>query len=416
MLRGMTTLSRSTKVRFLCGDQKTTWNALFATYLMATNILSTPGLDAEFLRGATITVEKLMHYREQRIQQAEHPFLSILQMFRHAECTDPRDKVYAPLCVASLDVRRYIRPDYGNKTALDVYTEVVQYCLTQPEHELDFLGFSKYEKKAQVANTPRGGTSPWPSWVPDFSSSLDLVPVPKVLHVQEKLDGRRVTAYDKRGLPNVNGPTIAAYRPLGDAPSRSFIENNKLHVSGVLVDVLKDIIHNKGPDMEATRAIAREKGSRWAFESSYKYPTGGTWADAINRTIVLEVVYDYMGRPSERGGRHDSAFLKKPRSELSLTEYRYQMNMNRARTKALTSRNLGFGQKRYSLTIPDTAEIGDTIWALSGGQALYILRKVNPSRGQYLFIGECYAHGLMDGEIVRMLRAGEANMEEVALI
>lgn len=386
-----------------------------AAYLIATNILTTPELDSTFLTGATQAVAKLLHFRDQRLQHVQHPFLSILQMFRHAECTDPRDKVYAPLCVASHDVRQYIRPDYGNKTILDVYTDVVRYSLTQSGHCLDFLGFAKYQKRAQMV--PQGRRYTWPSWVPDFSASLDLVPIPKVLYVPEtKSDGRRIAALDKRGVPNLNGPTTAAYSPLGDASSRSFIENSELHVSGVFIDVLKDVIQDKGPDMEAVRAVAREKGRQWAVESNHKYPTGGTWADAINRTIVLDLVYDYMGRPSERGGRHDSAFLKKPRAELTLTEYRYQLNMKTARTNAFISRNLGFSRKKYSLIIPDTAEKGDSIWALSGGQALYILREANRGSKQYTFIGECYVHGLMDGEIVRMLRVGEANMEDISLV
>jgi hypothetical protein len=323
------------------------------------------------------------------------------------------------LCVAPEDVRQWIRPDYGNKTTLDVYTDVVRYCLAQLGHELDFLGFAKYEKDAQTVDTPQGPRSALPSWVPNFSASLELVPIPKVLHVPENaayLDKRRFAAYDKSAIPNLNGPTIPAYSPLGDAPSRTFIEDRELHVSGVFIDVLKDIIPNKGPDTEAVRAVGVGKGRQWAVESNHRYPTGGTWVDAINRTVVLDVVYDYMGRPSERGGRHDSAFLKKERSELTLTEYRYQMNMRVARTNAVCSRNLGFSRKKYVLMIPDTAEVGDVIWALSGGQALYMLREATRESKQYTFIGECYVHGLMDGEILRMLRVGEAHMEDISLV
>lgn len=409
-------LPYSTKVKFLCGDQKTNWHALGATQVIATNILATPDIDSKFLAGAAQFFTKLLQFRSQRVQHVPWSFLHILQMFRHTECFDPRDKVYAPLCLAPDDVHQYITPDYGNKTILDVYTDVVRYCLTQPGHDLDFLGFAMHQKEAQAVETPQGVKSDLPSWVPNFSASLDLVPIPKVLHVPEDLDRKRVVYFDRGAIPNHNGQKIAAYSPLGDAPSKSFIEGNELHVSGVYIDVLKDIIPDKGPDVEAVRAFARERGRRWAIESGHMYPTGGSWADAINRTIVLDVVYDYLGRPSERGGKHDAEFLKKPRAKLSLTEYRYQMNMRVARINAFTSRNLGLSQKLYALVIPNTAVIGDAIWALSGGQALYILRPVNRELNQYSFIGECYAHGLMDGEIVRMLHTGEAKVEDISLI
>ena len=384
---------------------------------MAKNILAIPGMDSSFLTGATQSFEKLLQFRDQRIQHTQSPsFLTTLQMFRHTECSDPRDKVYAPLCVAPEDVRQWIRPDYGNKTTLDVYEDVVQYCLTQPGHELDFLGFAKYDRQTQTIDILEGLKSTLPSWMPNFSAALDLIPIPKVLHVPQNHNTRHLTLYDKSGIPDPSGPTTSAYNPLGDTASRSFIEHNVLHVSGVHLDFLKDIIPNISPDMEAARAVARDKGAQWAVESNHKYPTGGTCVDAINRTKVLDVVYDYLGRPAERGGIYDNAFAEKSRGELSLTEYRYQMDMNVAKTSALTSRNLGFSRKWYYLIIPNTAEIGDSIWALSGGQALYILREVDRELMQYHFIGECYAHGLMDGEVVRMLRVGEASMVDISLI
>ena len=35
---------------------------------------------------------------------------------------------------------------------------------------------------------------------------------------------------------------------------------------------------------------------------------------------------------------------------------------------------------------------------------------------QYMFIGESYVHGLMDGDVVRRLKLGEVKMEDFSLI
>ena len=415
-IEGVTAMPSSSKVRFLSGDQDTSWPEINATSIVASTITTTPGIDAQFLVGALKSVDKLRGFRGQRLQHVHWSFLDILQMFRHTECLDPRDKVYAPLCLAPDDVLHYIRPNYASKTIFDVYADVVGYCLTQPGHELDFLGHTIYQEGAQAVVTPQGVKSVLPSWVPNFSASLNIFAIPKNLYVPENVGRKGLTFYDKRGITSNKEAPIAAYNPLGNAPSRSFIMDSKLCVSGVYLDVLQDIIKNTGPDLEAIRAAAREQGFKWATASKHKYFTGESYVDAMNRTAVLDLVYDEKGRPSERGNKVDYAFLRKPRDELSLAEYRYQMNMRTAQVTAAALRDLGSSQKLYLLMIPNTAMVGDLIWALAGGQALYILRSMNQETNQYRFIGECYAHGLMDGEIVRQLTLGEVRMEDISLV
>lgn len=195
-------LPHSSKVRFLCGDQETNWPEVGTTTMVAKTILSTPGIDSKFFMGAQKAVDKLVNFRSQRIQHLLVSFLATLQMFRDTECFDPRDKVYAPLCLAPDDVRHYIRPDYSSKTVLDVYRDVVRYYLAQPGHNLDFLGYALYQGEAPVVETPQGVKSILPSWVPNFSVSLDIFPVPKTLHVPENMDRKAVVFYDRRGVPS----------------------------------------------------------------------------------------------------------------------------------------------------------------------------------------------------------------------
>jgi hypothetical protein len=410
------------KVKFICGDQETNWDELVIANVVASKILGTSGIDSGFLLGIRDSAEKLAIFRGRRVQHIYRSFLDSLQMFRHTSCSDPRDKVYAPLCLAPDDVRHFIQPDYDSKTVLDVYMDVVQYYLAQPGHELDFLGYALYQDGAQVvempksAKWPEGVKSTLPSWVPNFSANINLAPIPKILHVPEEPQLPRFKWYDRHDTPRNNETLVAAYRPLGDTPSRSFIEGNTLSVSGVYIDFLKDIIPETGPNPEAIQATAREKGRKWAVDSKHKYLTGESFGDAIQHNCVLDLVYDEQLRPSQRGGKRDAAFMKRPRAELSLAEYRLQMNARNAQAKASVSRNLGLSQKMYLLMVPITAVVGDLIWALAGGQVLYTLRLVNREKNQYRFIGECYAHGLMDGEILRRLQLGEARMDDISLI
>ncbi len=389
--------------------------------MVAAKILGTSGIDSGFLVGVRDSAEKLGIFRGRRVQHIYRSFLDSLQMFRHTSCSDPRDKVYAPLCLAPDDVRRFIQPDYDSKTVLDVYMDVVQYYLAQPGHELDFLGYALYQDGAQEVEMPKstkwpeGVKSTLPSWVPNFSANINLAPIPKILHVPEEPQLPRFKWYDRHDTPR-NETLVAAYRPLGDTPSRSLIEGNTLSVNGVYIDLLKDIIPETGPNPEAIQATAREKGRKWAVDSKHKYFTGESFGDAIQHTCVLDLVYDEQLRPSQRGGKRDAAFMKRPHAELSLAEFRLQMNARNALAKASVSRNLGLSQKMCLLMVPITAVVGDLIWALAGGQALYVLRLVNREKNQYRFLGECYGHGLMDGEILRRLKLGEARMDDISLI
>jgi hypothetical protein len=45
---------------------------------------------------------------------------------------------------------------------------------------------------------------------------------------------------------------------------------------------------------------------------------------------------------------------------------------------------------------PDKAAVGDLLCILYGCSVPVVLRKL--AHGQYQFIGECYVHGMMDGE------------------
>lgn len=408
-IRGIHVFKMPRKVLFVCGDQVAHWPDIYVTVVVAFLILATPNIDLRFVEGPATIVQRLGQFRAKRLSFESPSFLDLLQSFRHTSCLDPRDKIYAPLCLASNEVRLSIRPDYASKTVLDVYTDVVRYHLAQP-HSLDFLDYTIHQEEAQAVNTSEDDFPNPPSWVPNFSVKLEVVPIPKVLFLPENVDG---------SYPGNQEGQIPAFRPLGDLQSRSFIEESALHVSGVCIDFVKDIMPLTGPSLEVTLPIIREKAYQWGYEigeAGGQYFTGEDFGDVISRTVALDLAYDNVLRPSERGGAVDFALLNKPREETSNPEYWAQTTISSAFQKAMTSRGLGFTEKHYLLLTPLASMAGDIVWALAGGQVLYVLRPVDREMKQYRFIGECYAHGLMDGEIVRRLELGELEMEDLSLV
>jgi hypothetical protein len=54
----------------------------------------------------------------------------------------------------------------------------------------------------------------------------------------------------------------------------------------------------------------------------------------------------------------------------------------------------------YYLLGPIAMEAGDVVCVLYGAKVPFVLR---PSNGHYLLVGECYTHGLMNGEAIDMV-------------
>ena len=55
---------------------------------------------------------------------------------------------------------------------------------------------------------------------------------------------------------------------------------------------------------------------------------------------------------------------------------------------------------------PPTMEVGDTVAILFGGPTPYVLRPL-PALNEYAFLGECYLHGMMEGEAIEMFKRNE---------
>lgn len=78
--------------------------------------------------------------------------------------------------------------------------------------------------------------------------------------------------------------------------------------------------------------------------------------------------------------------------------------------------------KRFILTektmglAPEACRDGDLICVLIGCSVPVILRPVDGSEGMYNFVGEVYAHGMMDGEAMRLLEDGEFKDERLLIV
>lgn len=63
-------------------------------------------------------------------------------------------------------------------------------------------------------------------------------------------------------------------------------------------------------------------------------------------------------------------------------------------------RRFAVTRKGYFVLGPDALQAGDVVAVLRGGKVPFVLRKVSVDGGdeRWVLVGECYVHGLMDGE------------------
>lgn len=86
---------------------------------------------------------------------------------------------------------------------------------------------------------------------------------------------------------------------------------------------------------------------------------------------------------------------------------------SRAANGASTHRVFARTAKGYFVLGPRVLEVGDVVCVLFGGKMPFCLR---PWGHHYLLVGECYVHGLMGGEAIKMLERREAAEEVFDII
>ncbi|KAK4150013.1 hypothetical protein C8A00DRAFT_46489 [Chaetomidium leptoderma] len=65
----------------------------------------------------------------------------------------------------------------------------------------------------------------------------------------------------------------------------------------------------------------------------------------------------------------------------------------------------------------DTCQVGDEVWLLEGGAVPYVLRRcgTQDEKERFVFCGECYVHGVMDGQLTREKRV-EEQLQDIVIV
>jgi hypothetical protein len=320
-----------------------------------------------------------------RQRKVSPDLLDILELFRGLDTSDPRDLVYAALNLGTDIAPGGIVPDY-NKSVSEVYRDVAVYYLNNLSTPLDLLGHC-----GNRFGSPENFASWTPQWIfkrPAAIFQKDFV----------SRDGARTRTYDAccsrlaRFLLDLK--TLKSPRA----------EGGILFTKGLCVDRISSV--SPALDFNVELASSPDFIEDWVpADGDTPYLTGETKMQAFLRTLVADSNMDPLTfKVLCRGGQ---AKWDDSKNKLAVGVDGSNVVLSSYYT---IWRRLSYSEKGYMALVSHQAQIGDLIFILCGGSMLYVLR---PKGDNFILIGECYVHGLMDGEAIEIL--GLTQLEEVRI-
>ncbi|KAI1373917.1 HET-domain-containing protein [Hypoxylon crocopeplum] len=307
--------------------------------------------------------------------------------------SDPRDHIFAllghPSAQEGSDGVKVIEADY-TKPVEEVYHDFAVRTLLKG-HSLMVLNTVQHAD-AQLSTNLRT----LPTWVPQWDSQLNL----------HNLLGDDTCVYNSSG---------------GIRPNPKFIESNRvLLLDGLVIDTIStttnpfktsDLTVDSPTLASVWNSLPECEGG--VFTTAKKYRGGEPALFAFLETVSA-IKKRKMQQPIAESRRlaDGTDFLVKAFGtaytigddvrEMSRAGDCYEW-MERA-SGGSKCRRFARGREGYYALCPPAAREGDELCLLLGGQTLFCLR---PTKDSHLFVGECYVHGVMNGEALNMTDKGE---------
>ncbi|KAH7129464.1 heterokaryon incompatibility protein-domain-containing protein [Dactylonectria estremocensis] len=320
------------------------------------------------------------------------------------QATDPLDVIYALLGLST--EKTTIEIDYG-KSKKHVYTSAIKAMFERDRnpHPLHFLQDCYVERDATL-----------PSWVPDFGTLHSF----KTINLATTGIG---TALTLGSLYNAS---------LGDADWNppKFLDDDDyvLQMEGVSVDEVRNIgdVCPRFPDgWERREAQLRAIIDQWRQlvpKTEDEYIGGGSVVEAFWRTVTFDLLLtdrDYLaGNPNRRDTR-----LPKGAAGMPPTTAEEEAEVREGIVDAPPPKTVleKLGERRFFVTKagyfglgPAYTQAGDIACVLRGALFPTVVRPTTNHR--YTMVGECFVHGIMDGEMIDSVNKGRSSRQSFSFV
>ena len=329
-------------------------------------------------------------------------FSKLLTACRFRLSSDPRDKIYGLLGMTPDHVAMSLMPRY-DKSVAEVYTETA-FTLIERTGSLFILS------QAQIALWRSNSTSPcterMPSWVPDWSVERQGLGYSAELRCQPRLERARHFS--------------ACLRPRAEA---RLVRHRILQLRGFKVDSIA-ALHKVWEKRDEEYFPNLGFFGEWMRPNvdlgrSDAYVAGGTRINAYWRSWVHDMlpIEDFKsqdeGRPNQ-GRRCVKKFVQDCEDWRCSFETWKTLSSSSSEPErpafpfpSLVKEST-FTSIRFLLTRDKFLGLGnammqpsDMVYVLAGGSHPFVLRAEANRPGHYQLIGDCYIHGIMDGQALR---------------
>ncbi|KAK6374613.1 hypothetical protein LTR64_002725 [Lithohypha guttulata] len=321
--------------------------------------------------------------------------MDLAYIFRYSRATDPRDHLFALLGVGYNVTDPILKPRYKKiDTILDTCIRYARYFLARTRN-LEVLYRAGLNGHRLLA----------PSWIPDWYGGHETLTLGHAEGFWDPL--RRPSSYH-----------VAP----GTVPELHWSDNaTELGVKGTIIDTIENLANQyflasaKEPldkDLLLRRKREHLDESRIINDAlPGRYPTGQDARDVHWRTLICNMTHDLSPAPAEA----DEAAYREYRMSYEVWRHHllWKEGMVPIDPQYLPVRHLfrqiiddyngdkifGSTKENYLGMFPQFAQKGDMIAVLHGGEFPFVLRRVERQEKMYQLVGQCYLHGLMEGEL-----------------
>jgi hypothetical protein len=369
-----------------CGPFSITFEKLYAACQRMTG--------SGFLPFSISTIGKLTYlgdwrryYQELGGYNREEVFdLKVFIDSRDKSATDLRDKVYALRGLLNSIIAEGIIVDYNNSVER-VYTDLARHLLTAQPGLRVLSAVVLQHRKFSALNLP--------SWVPDWS--------------QRQWGGGILQKYYRFA------PT-KLFKAGGTGKCCRIIEledSETICLEGHRLDTVKRVISVK-EQRNITESKIREMAKETTLQETYPFTGESLWKvffhtlTADRSALSSRVSEDYRSK-------YFSAFRNwnpdlPPNERLENLPTAAWAEISRTLGAIIEDKAMLVTERGYLGLGQEGSQVGDVICILAGGETPFMLRQSPAHEGLFQFLGECYVHGVMDGEA--MNNEGSSQLEK----
>lgn len=348
---------------------------------------------------------------------------NLLSLCYRQAASDPRDAVFSLISMAKETKECVWKIDYSD-SVLNCVQDAVE-NIVRVSNSLDIICHS------QGVNSQRKIYQC--SWLPRFSSSSTF-------------ETRHCAGYSHRSLTTLRyeaGSAKSGYEQevfedrspysasLDSKPEVSFEKLGfRLETKGFCIDRIKAVLDLPEYHIWKDYAIPRQ----WA-EVALDLPGGEEqfWRTltADRRKVLLDddgnVVYDETGKPCGVNSKAPPEWGAKCREwmegEMMVAQVPESQFLRQVASVLKHKPRMAVTESSRLLLGPEEAREGDVVFILLGCSVPLLLRKVDygsddsdEADDEHELVGECYVHGVMDGEGMTMLHNGDYVLEQISLV